>query len=849
MAPSIKERDKVDAQLDVAKLMTLSEPLTVNAAKIKGNMRQPVSLPAMSGDGLPINCVDESAPSGTNWTRNQVLELGNFVLNSWTGGGAYEFTATDRDGSRIAWQGLFDPKTFPEKIAPNALQASVYPQGGPIMAAPVSGPNPNPPIPSNAQPLGGTSWAPQYSNTGPLPTPHQQPQVQQPQPQMVQPPQPWVQQPPMSAWGQPQMNPWQQPTPWPNQWGAQPQQYSTSSRYESPDDRARRERDEREAKEAAMRATIEAEKRALETKLQAIELAHKETEYKASLERIQQQQASALQQQQAAHAHAMQQLQDEIRRIAETRGKGEDDEVRRLREEAAAQRERAIEQQATHQRQLMEAQIAQMRADSAAQMQMMRDQLTAMAAAPKGESDEYRALKAEQERMRMEADRRDRDAERVRQEHERALETARMTHERERERFEAERRAEAIQREMKEAAAATERRIEQLAAAQSSNQHNPLIDMIKETARASAENMREIARMQQSTTERMSTFMTSPIQLAQIMKDSNSGSDVMMRNLVDTVGGISAMYKNAAEQVLQMSSGPAESPVARILEGGLQSAKEAAADYMNMKRDQAVSEAKVKQEQVKAEAQRLQNESQLRAMQMQGQMQSNAQAHQRAGWAPPPPVTQGAPTNGAPTNGTPTNGAPTPAPAPTVTIKPVPDDREARTNGHPAAAGSLNGAEIVDAPPQQAIPANYNANNGGTPQPRVEDVSRTSGIQTLNNAPNEVDLFGMALASVQRLRASVKAGKLDPEKTVDAVLQAVNHIVSHQLAVPAFQLFMDARWADFIDLLLPDNYASHEFKAECIGIIVSQVEVKKPGASNGTPVAGDDNDILAAPVA
>ncbi len=84
----------------------------------------------------------------------------------------------------------------------------------------------------------------------------------------------------------------------------------------------------------------------------------------------------------------------------------------------------------------------------------------------------------------------------------------------------------------------------------------------------------------------------------------------------------------------------------------------------------------------------------------------------------------------------------------------------------------------------------------------------------------------MALESVHRLRRGVAEGKLTPEKTIDAILQGVEHVVTNNLVIPAFVLFQQERWADFVDIMLPA--APQGFKDECVRILIEEIEVADP---------------------
>src|SRR3990172_12838481 len=108
MAP----QDKI-LQFDQSKLQGMHEPLTVRIEKLKGSVKQPIELPAKDG-----------APPGTNWTRDEVLSLENWLLTKWSGGGYYRASGTDAKGSEMIWEWVFDPRMYPERVPPNTAEAA-----------------------------------------------------------------------------------------------------------------------------------------------------------------------------------------------------------------------------------------------------------------------------------------------------------------------------------------------------------------------------------------------------------------------------------------------------------------------------------------------------------------------------------------------------------------------------------------------------------------------------------------------------------------------------------------------------------------------------------------------------
>jgi hypothetical protein len=590
--------------------------------------------------------------------------------------------------------------------------------------------------------------------------------------------------------------------PWVQQWQTQPPQQAPWQGQQPPRSRFSVEDDPRELRDwRRMRGfgdhhEDDKEKKELEQRLRQLEMERKEQDYKVALER-----------QQLAHAQQMQQLQDEMRRLGESRNKGEDDEVRRMREERERERERAQAEAALMQRQLMEQQLLAIRQQSEAQTNALREQLAQLARAaetPKGETDEFRRLREEQDKQAAQF-------ERERQAQERRLEVERADRERERERFDRERRDEILQREMKETREATERRFEQMQAAASNTRHDPMIEMLKENARASSENMREIARMQAVSTDKMSAFMVAPAQLAAIMKDNSQGADGVIRNIIGSVSEIGNLYKNAAETIMQMSGGGGDPPAARLIQEGIGRASEVAERFLAVKRDQVISEGKVKTAEAMRDQTRIQADAHLRATQMQTQAAMATGQH----WSPPPPVAnansgglggaqQASQQMARPAAQPSANGQP-------QSVQPVAQPRPPKTVGP------------IDLPPEAARPQSAGPID---PYPQPPPPPNSTG-------PSEEEVFGVALESVLRLRRGVAEGKLTPDKVIDAILQGVEHVVTNNIVIPAFVLFQQERWADFVDVMLPE--APQDFRAECVRIMIEEVEVSPNGDDEGDP--------------
>lgn len=107
----------------------------------------------------------------------------------------------------------------------------------------------------------------------------------------------------------------------------------------------------------------------------------------------------------------------------------------------------------------------------------------------------------------------------------------------------------------------------------------------------------------------------------------------------------------------------------------------------------------------------------------------------------------------------------------------------------------------------------------------------------------EALLFGEAMEPIMRLRKGVKTGALDSAKIAAFVLQAVDHVEKKaseeegKEIPPVFELFKEERYADLIDVLLPDS--KPQFREEVTGALYAGVTTLKnhPQVNSSPPEA------------
>jgi hypothetical protein len=102
---------------DPAKLESMSEPLSVRVEKLKGNARTMIPLPAG----------DDGSSQGSNWSKEDVKGLEQWLVTDWSGGGMYAITVTDSSMPQPAkhdWTIFYNPQDYPEKVPPTLSAAA-----------------------------------------------------------------------------------------------------------------------------------------------------------------------------------------------------------------------------------------------------------------------------------------------------------------------------------------------------------------------------------------------------------------------------------------------------------------------------------------------------------------------------------------------------------------------------------------------------------------------------------------------------------------------------------------------------------------------------------------------------
>ena len=103
--------------LDLIKLQSMTDPLNVRVVLKRNGIVVPVPLPSKSDESNYPTVVSD-------YTRDDIVELEQFLLNKWTGGGFYKVDITDSKGDLLKWEFGYPTSLYPERIPPPMMGAA-----------------------------------------------------------------------------------------------------------------------------------------------------------------------------------------------------------------------------------------------------------------------------------------------------------------------------------------------------------------------------------------------------------------------------------------------------------------------------------------------------------------------------------------------------------------------------------------------------------------------------------------------------------------------------------------------------------------------------------------------------
>lgn len=156
--------------------------------------------------------------------------------------------------------------------------------------------------------------------------------------------------------------------------------------------------------------------------------------------------------------------------------------------------------------------------------------------------------------------------------------------------------------------------------------------------------------------------------------------------------------------------------------------------------------------------------------------------------------------------------------------------------GHGTLAGAPAANPTVVAP---EAPANAEAAAAGVKiDPKAESQlgKRKEGVIT------EQEIFGQAYESIIKLRDSVVQG-MPPEGVVQAVVQGLRFVHANKIDVMAFELIAQKRWADFVDILIPQTPS--EYRAQVVQMLsraVPSMGIEQPREQDSEEEDEEEDD-------
>lgn len=336
-------------------------------------------------------------------------------------------------------------------------------------------------------------------------------------------------------------------------------------------------------------------------------------------------------------------------------------------------------------------------------------------------------------------------------------------HIRERDKLERDRRDAELRAEMKESSERNERLLREM----STSKTDPIIEMVKESARQHAETVREMARSSKEIADKLAPMIMPPQFVASLVKDNSSGSEQVIRNMGSMMTTMFELQKNVFSQLAEMG-GRGESPIPQLIGHGIDTLKEMGEKYLMGKRDKDVAAEQTEQ--------------------MKAQAQAYAMAQQHAATQP----------------------RPVPAPGPTMNARATQPQAPAALAAQPQpqaapAAGGLAAA------PENVVPIRSGADERRF-GPALGEVHRLRGKvqEFLGNlppdGPGKLDKHGNPLGFA-------------PPQAMNALIIGARRAAEMGLLaqIPAFQLLDQQMFADLIDALLPQ--APQPYREECVQLL------------------------------
>lgn len=286
----------------------------------------------------------------------------------------------------------------------------------------------------------------------------------------------------------------------------------------------------------------------------------------------------------------------------------------------------------------------------------------------------------------------------------------------------------------------------------------------RETARIQADAAKDRAREQTDLLNGLKTYMMSPIEVARMIGDASQGQHQFVGTMTKTFSDAFGTMRDTYRNMMEAMQGPGESPVLRVIEGGVQSAKEMFERWNQSKATTQVAAMNAQRDVATAQA---------------AAMRPIMPHEQRAAQAPQPANGNG---NG---NGTPTSGWQPPPPV-------------AQQAPQPQQAGLGNAvASVPVGDPTLRKGGRTDAEWFGDALPDV--LALREGI---------IDFIGSVSMNPPRIGDDNRPIGIGPDQAALVAILAAQHIMQTGLkGIPAFEyLFQEKMYDALMDIILPDGF-------------------------------------------
>lgn len=337
------------------------------------------------------------------------------------------------------------------------------------------------------------------------------------------------------------------------------------------------------------------------------------------------------------------------------------------------------------------------------------------------------------------------------------------------------------------------------AAANSSNKPDQMLSFMQEQTRQHSEALKEIARSNQATIDRMQTSMMNPRDILMLAKESANGAEQATERVTNFFGKVVEMQQRVTENALQMQ--PGGSGVIDVVRDGVSSFKELAEKYVG---------AKSQSERFAYQAQAQVADAQARGIEAQAYA-ANVAANPRA---PMPARVEALASSGL-------GGG---------TVTPITSARRKKKRKADRVAAAQGVAPT-------AAPGSTVKRLGKTDDEWFGPVLIEEVVGLREGVAHFVE--SLSVTPVRLDEKTKQPEGVSPEMACQGIVQAAQLVMQQGVQVPVMQeLLFPERFADFVDVLLPD--APQSYRDDVVVGVIELLQKLTGQAATPKPRAGEE---------